>query len=74
MFYVTSLLLISQVPVELALEVDESYELNIPQDSHIATLSAQTVWGALHGLETFAQLIDYKQSFNGQSGYVTALL
>lgn len=39
--------------------VDESYSLNIPSGyaSNAANLTANTVWGAMRGLETFSQLI-----------------
>ncbi|KAH3760696.1 beta-hexosaminidase subunit beta [Pelomyxa schiedti] len=43
----------------LQLYMDETYKLTIPSNGNIATLSAQTVWGALRGLETFSQLIIY---------------
>ena len=39
----------------LAAGVDESYHLEINAD--MAELRAKTVWGARHGLETFAQLL-----------------
>ncbi|KAI9487167.1 MAG: glycoside hydrolase superfamily [Benjaminiella poitrasii] len=42
---------------ELEFGVDESYVLDIPVDKRIATLKSKTIWGALHGLETFSQLI-----------------
>lgn len=35
--------------------LDESYSLSITQE--YAQLTAKTVWGALHGLQTFAQLV-----------------
>lgn len=40
----------------LQLQHDESYELSVPTDGQ-ATLHAQTVFGAYHGLETLAQLV-----------------
>ena len=48
----------------LRLGVDESYTLNVAA-SGIALLVAPTVFGALHGLETFAQLVSY--NFASQS-------
>eukprot|EP00937_MAST-01D_sp_MAST-1D-sp2_P003061 g3061.t1 len=47
---------------ELALGVDESYELHIPDGaagSGRASLRSATVWGALRGLATFAQLLTF---------------
>jgi hexosaminidase len=43
---------------ELIHGVDESYVLTIPTNSDV-TLQSKTVFGALRGLETFAQLIEY---------------
>ncbi|KAJ8773026.1 hypothetical protein K2173_028203 [Erythroxylum novogranatense] len=37
--------------------VDESYILTIPNFGAVATLTAETVWGAMRGLETFSQLV-----------------
>ena len=39
-------------------ETDESYELEVPATGP-ATLHAKTVYGALRGLETFSQLINF---------------
>ena len=46
---------------ELAYGVDESYELAVApgNNSEPSVLRAATVWGALRGLETFAQLVSY---------------
>ena len=41
----------------LALWVDESYTLTVAAAPPAATLRAATVWGALRGLETFAQSV-----------------
>ena len=49
---------VSNTSMELSLGTDESYELSIPA-SGSATLSSQTVYGALRGLETFSQLIGF---------------
>lgn len=48
------------------LGTDESYTLNISQGE--ATLHAQTVYGALHGLETFSQLVRF--DFDTESYYI----
>jgi len=45
------------VPLELG--VDESYELSLPAAGGAASLQAKTVWGAMRGLETFSQLLDW---------------
>ena len=53
----------------MELGVDESYTLYIPGNTDMGgeiTLTALTVWGALRGLETFAQLVSYQQSAGEQ--------
>jgi len=47
---------VANVSVPLQLGVDESYTLSIPADGSPATLTAATVYGAYHGLETFSQV------------------
>jgi hexosaminidase len=44
---------------ELKLGVDESYSLSVAQDDGKVTIEANTVYGALRGLETFSQLCTY---------------
>ncbi|OVA10638.1 Glycoside hydrolase family 20 [Macleaya cordata] len=46
---------------ELQFGIDESYRLSIPStgDPIYAHLEAQTVYGALHGLQTFSQLCQF---------------
>ena len=41
------------------IETDESYTLAVPADGSGATLTAKTVYGALHGLETLSQLVAF---------------
>jgi len=48
--------LVQSEDTSLHSRVNENYTLEIPE-SGPATLVAPQVWGALHGLETFAQLV-----------------
>jgi hypothetical protein len=47
----------SRAPTPLQLGVDESYSLRLGESG--GTLSSNTEWGALRGLETFAQLVHW---------------
>ncbi|XP_020777323.1 beta-hexosaminidase subunit beta isoform X2 [Boleophthalmus pectinirostris] len=47
-----------------SVSTDESYELNV--DQPVAVLKAPKVWGALHGLETFSQLV-FKDEFGSRN-------
>ncbi|XP_072310589.1 beta-hexosaminidase subunit beta isoform X1 [Eucyclogobius newberryi] len=49
---------------------NESYELTVAQS--VAVLKAPKVWGALHGLETFSQLV-YKDEFGSRNINVTTV-
>lgn len=50
---------IADVNVPLALGVDESYTLTIPNDGSSIQLTAKTVYGAYHGFQTLSQLIQW---------------
>jgi hypothetical protein len=41
------------------LETDESYSLSIPADGSNAKVRAKTIYGAMHALETFSQLVSF---------------
>jgi len=43
--------------VPLQMGVDESYTLTIPDDGSAASLTCETVWGCILGLESFSQLV-----------------
>ncbi|CAN7097017.1 beta-hexosaminidase 2 [Brassica rapa] len=57
--YTLSKLVVTITDLSLPLHhgVNESYTLSIPIKSSSAHLSAHSVWGAMHGLETFSQMI-----------------
>eukprot|EP00035_Acanthoeca_spectabilis_P015863 m.319055 g.319055 ORF g.319055 m.319055 type:complete len:630 (+) comp16445_c0_seq70:3-1892(+) len=38
---------------------DESYTLNIPSGAQAVSITAKTIWGALHALESFSQLVRF---------------
>lgn len=46
----------------MQLHADESYNLTVPEDGSAATLAAATTWGALRGLETLSQLIEWRDA------------
>ncbi|WZZ83977.1 hypothetical protein YC2023_104549 [Brassica napus] len=56
--YTLSKLVVTITDLSLPLHhgVNESYTLSIPFKSSSAHLSAHSVWGAMHGLETFSQI------------------
>lgn len=47
---------------DLQLGVDESYSLSIGSGATSGTLTAQTIYGAMRGLETFSQLVDWSDN------------
>jgi hexosaminidase len=50
---------VQDLSAPLLLGVDESYTLAVPADGSPATLSAGTFYGALRGLESFSQLVQF---------------
>jgi hexosaminidase len=61
---------VDNVSVPLDLGVDESYSLSVPADGSPASISAPTVWGALHGLQTLSQLVAF--DFDAQAYWTDA--
>ena len=61
-----NVLAVNVLSADMALRsgVDESYTLSITEASG-SVLTAPTVWGALHGLETFAQLVQRVSASQG---------
>ncbi|KAG0240156.1 hypothetical protein BGW41_007138 [Actinomortierella wolfii] len=51
---------VADVNADLQHGVDESYTLDVTADGK-ASIKANTVWGALHGLSTFEQIVIYVQ-------------
>ncbi|KAI6675405.1 hypothetical protein NL676_003311 [Syzygium grande] len=58
----TLLVLVNDLAASLSHGVNESYSLTIPTSGDKASLIAETVWGAMRGLETFSQLVWGKPS------------
>jgi len=51
----------------LLLGVNESYTIQISRNATYATITADTEWGAIRGLETFSQLVSYDYTKNTYS-------
>ena len=61
---------VTDVGARLALGVDETYALAVAADGSAATLTAPTLFGAYHGLQTFAQLVAFDFDSGGYSAQV----
>ncbi|GAB5587202.1 woronin body major protein [Umbelopsis nana] len=48
---------VSDLKADLQAGVDESYTLDIPSGSSTGTITAKTIWGALHALSTLEQIV-----------------
>ncbi|XP_010037508.2 beta-hexosaminidase 2 [Eucalyptus grandis] len=59
----TLVVLVNDLAAPLSHGVNESYSLSIPTSGDKASLIAETVWGAMRGLETFSQLVWGKPSW-----------
>jgi hexosaminidase len=55
-------------------KMNETYALTVAADASACTIHANTVWGALRGLETFAQLFTRDTSSAKSAGAVTTAL
>ncbi|GAB5591250.1 Glucosamine-6-phosphate isomerase (Glucosamine-6-phosphate deaminase) (GNPDA) (GlcN6P deaminase) [Umbelopsis nana] len=55
---------------DLAPDVDESYTINIPENASQGVITAQTIWGAMHALETFSQLVKAHSDSHNSGLYV----
>ena len=47
---------VTTVAEDLGPDTDESYALSVPVGSDATTVAAKTIFGAMHGLESLAQL------------------
>jgi hexosaminidase len=56
---------VTDLTAPLQLNADESYTLTIPNTGDGATLTANTIYGAYRGLETFSQLVTYSYDMRG---------
>ncbi|KAK9761433.1 Glucosamine-6-phosphate isomerase (Glucosamine-6-phosphate deaminase) (GNPDA) (GlcN6P deaminase) [Basidiobolus ranarum] len=57
-------IVVNGTDTKLNLDTDESYSLDVPAQGGQATLKANSVYGALRGLESFSQLIKWTEETN----------